>query len=67
MHHEVHKLGLVPRFGFIALSLAVLSYMVFGAFGVRDTKADKIIKRGLRIAGEKPGSGLEKAQFMLIP
>lgn len=57
----------MSRFGFIALSLAVLSYMVFGAFGVRDTKADKIIKRGLRIAGEKPGSGLEKAQFMLIP
>eukprot|EP00913_Durusdinium_trenchii_P021981 g20654.t1 len=40
LHHEVHKQGLVPRFGFIA---------------------DKIIKRGLRIAGEKPGSGLEKA------
>ena len=27
-----------------------------------ESEADKIVKRGLRIAGEKGGSGLEKAQ-----
>lgn len=36
------------------------------AFGI-ESEADKIVKRGLRIAGEKGGSGLEKAQGCVNP